>query len=442
MKERTYIYFVFIQTVILIFSINAEATDLWQTPFDTTATDSKSFDSELFLDDVLKLVAVQNSSFRSFDFQLRAAQSDLKQAGLWSNPELDVEFEEVGWDAPGFSESELTISLAQEFEFLGQRGARKKVAFAQLDAADLQVKLSAFDLYLDTKQRFYALAHAQQVVDLSQKSVKLANEIVENINYRLEKGAALQSELLLAQLEEQRAQLALDQSKQDVIAFEAALVSLWKARPSGVRVSLGTEPDFDNLFDKISLLSYRIDSTRQIIQMRSELDILEAEKVAAITEARPTITLSGGFKRFEADKSKSYLVGISMPIPLFNRNQGTRQSLVSQQRSLEYDIEQGKTETISNIQSQTIRLKKSIDRHTTLDSLLLPTAEKAYEMLQKAYEAGRVPYTQLLEAERALNDLSFEHNDMLLAIQEQIIELESLTGVAIHVEKENEIEVQ
>jgi cobalt-zinc-cadmium efflux system outer membrane protein len=437
MKERTYIYFIFIQAIIMIFSVNAEAIDLWRTPFDTTAMDSKSFDSEVTLDDAFKMVAAENSSFRSFSFQLRAAQGNLKQAGLWSNPELDAEIEEVGWDAPGFSESELTISLAQEFEFLGQRSARKKVAFAQLQAADLKAKLSAFDLYLDTKQRFYALAHAQQVVDLSQKSVKLANEIVENINYKLKKGAALQSELLLAQLEEQRAQLALDQSKQDVVAIEAALVSLWNARPSGVRVSLGTEPDFVSLFGKINLLSYQIDSTRQIIQMRNELDILEAEKVAVITEARPTVTLSGGFKRLETDKSKSYLFGISMPIPLFNRNQGTRHSLESQQLSLEYDIERGRTEALSNIQSQTIRLKKSIDRHTALDSLLLPTAEKAYETLQKAYEAGRVPYTQLLEAERALNDLSFEHNDMLLAIQEQIIELESLTGVAIHIEKEN-----
>jgi len=437
MKERTYIYFVIIQAIILIFSVNADAADLWHAPFDTTAANSESNESELILDDVLKLVAAQNLSFRSFGLQLKAARGNLRQAGLWSNPELGVEFEEVGWDAPGFSESEFTISLAQEFEFLGQRGARKKAALAKIDATGLRIKLSAFDLYLKTKQRFYALAHARKVINLSQKSVDLAEEIVENIKNRLEKGAALQSEHLLAQLEEQRAQLALDQSKQDVIAFEAALVSLWKARPSGIKVTLGPEPDFDNLFDKISLLSYRIDSTRQIIQMHSELNILEAENRMAIAEARPAVTLSGGFKRIETDKSKSYLFSVSMPIPFFNRNQGIRQSLDAQRRSLEYDIEQLRTETISNIQSRTIRLKNSIDRHNTLDSLLLPTAEKAYQMLQEAYEAGRVPYTQLLEAERALNDLSFEHNDMLLVIQEQIIELESLTGVVIYIEKEN-----
>ncbi len=109
----------------------------------------------------------------------------------------------------------------------------------------------------------------------------------------------------------------------------------------------------------------------------------------------------------------------------------------AQLRSLEYDLESSRIESISTIQSNSIRLKKLISSYTTLDSLLLPTAEKAYRTLQNAYEAGRVPYTQLLEAERALNDLNFERNDILLTIQKQIITLESLTGVTLYVTKEN-----
>ena len=437
MKGKIRISIAFILTVVLILSSNSQAMDSWQAPFDTIDANSESVDSILSLEDVLKLVAVENPAFRSFSFQLRAGAGNLKQAGLWANPELGAEFEEVGWDAPGFRESEFSISLAQEFEFFGQRGARKRVARAQIDATKLQVKLSAFDLYLETKRRFYTLAHVQQDVILSQRSVELAKEIVKNTNYRLDRGATLQSELLLARLEEQRAQLALDQAKQDVIATEVTLVSLWKGKTSGVKVSTETEPDFTHLLDRITLLLDHADSARDIIQLQSESKILQAEKSLAIAEARPAVTLSGGFKRFEADNSNSFLFGVSLPIPFFNRNQGTRVSIDAQLRSLEYDLERSRIESISNIQSRTIRLKKLIDRHTTVDSLLLPTAEKAYRTLQNAYEAGRVPFTQLLEAERALNDFNFELNDMLLTIQEQIIALESLTGVTLHITKEN-----
>ncbi len=431
------IYLFLISMVVFFLSIDVKAESVWTAPFNSTENGSISTGSQLSLDDAFQLVASANPALKSFEYHLIAAESNLKQAGLWANPELDIEFEEVGWDSPGFKESEFSISLAQEFELFGQRSARKNIAQAQIDATELQVKLLTFDLYLETKQRYHALAHTQQSVRLSHKSVELAREIVENTNYRLERGAALQSEFLLAQLEEQRALLALDQAKLEVDAAEAILVSLWNGKVSGLKVTTGAESDFINLFDRISLLTNGTDSTREIIQKRSEQEILRAEKAMAIAEARPAVTLSGGFKRLEVNNSKSFIFGVSLPIPLFNRNQGKQKSLDAQLRSMEYDLERSRTETISNINSHTIRFKNLIHSHGTLDSLLLPTAEKAYRTLQQAYEAGRVPFTQLLEAERALNDLNFEHNDLLLTIQEQIIALESLTGITMHVTKEN-----
>ena len=431
------IYIFLISMMVLFISIDVKAESVWTAPFNSTENGSISTGSQLSLDDVFQLVASANPALKSFEYQLIAAESNLKQAGLWANPELGVEFEEVGWDAPGFKEFEFSISLAQDIEFFGQRGARKNIAQAQIDNAELQVKLLTFDLYLETKQRYYALAHAQQSVRLSYKSVELAREIVENTNYRLERGASMQSEFLLAQLEEQRALLALDQAKLEVNAAEAILVSLWNGKVLGMKVTTGAESDFNNLFNRIALLSNGTDSTRDIIQKRSELEILRAEKAMAIAEARPAVTLSGGFKRLEVNNSKSFIFGVSLPIPLFNRNQGKQKSLDAQLRSLEYDLERSRTETISNINSHAIHFKNLVHSHGTLDSLLLPTAEKAYRTLQQAYEAGRVPFTQLLEAERALNDLNFEHNDLLLMIQEQIIAMESLTGITMHVTKEN-----
>jgi cobalt-zinc-cadmium efflux system outer membrane protein len=437
MKGNIHISVASILAMILVLSTNTRGEDPWSAQFDTTYTRIVSLDSKLSFDDVLKLVAARNPAFRSFSFQSKAAQSNLEQAGLWSNPEFTAEIEEVGWDAPGFRESEFTISLAQEFEFFGQRGARRNVAKAEIDATNLQIKLAAFDLYLETKKQFYSLAHAQQNVMLSEGTVTSVKEIVENITFRLERGAALQSELLLAQLEEQRAQLALDQAKQDVMAIEATLVSLWNGKPSGLTVSSNTEPDFAQLLDQITSISNRIDSTRDIAQMLNESEILQAEKKLAAAEAKPTITLSGGIKRVEVNDSRSFLFGISLPIPFFNRNQGTRESIDARLRSLEYKIEQSINEKRAYIQSQTIRLNQLIDKHATLGSLLLPTAEQVYRTLYNAYESGRVPFTQLLEAERSLIDIGFEYNDILLAIHEQIIALEHVSGVALRTDKEN-----
>jgi cobalt-zinc-cadmium efflux system outer membrane protein len=170
--------------------------------------------------------------------------------------------------------------------------------------------------------------------------------------------------------------------------------------------------------------------------MYSELNILGAEKSLTIVEARPPITISGGIKRLAADKSKSIVFGISVPLPLFNRNQSVQNSLSAQIQSLEYEIDQARLESEASISSQIIQLKSIIDKHAVVDSSILPTAKKVYEMLQDSYEAGRVPYTQLLEAKRAYNELNFEHNDIVLNIRLGFMDIERLTGIAINLEKE------
>ncbi len=423
--------------VSIILPVQISADSAWRAPFDTLASYSEPSALDLSLHDALNRVAAGNPSFKAFAFQLQAANENLSQAGVRPNPEIEMEIEEFGWNAPGFSESEFTVVVSQEVDLFGQRGARKRAAKAIVEATDLQVRVSAFDLYLRTKKRYYGLAHAQESERIHKQSVGLAKDIVENIQFRLDKGAALESELLLAQLEEQRAQLELDLARQDVLSFEAGLVSLWNADPSGVKALFEPENDLNCLCDTIESIAKDVDSTRDIIQIQSEMNLIRAEKDLVVAEARPSITLSGGVKRSEVDAAKSFLFGVSFPIPLFDRNQGARKSLDAQLQSMKYELESERNEVRSAIKSFNVKLRKLRERHAVLDSLILPTARNVYQELASAYNAGRVPYSQLLEANRILNDLSYEHNNIILEIHEQIIEIEGLTGAVLYIRKES-----
>ncbi len=411
----------------------------WQAPFDTISTveSAREADSILTFSEVIKLVASRNPTFRALEFRGEAAQALLKQAGLWSNPDLGLEAEEVGWDAPGLKESEISVTLSQQFELFGQRGARKNLAKIQITGVHLQGKLAAFDLYLESKERFYGLAHAQELLNLAHRSVQLADSIVGNIQFRIEKGAALQSELLLATLESQRARLALEQAEQEVASARELLAALWSGTAKNTSVVADTEPDFSDALNTATTLHSQLDSTRTMLLLKQETDLLKAEQSLAAAEARPPISLSGGYKRLEGTNSNSFLFGISLPLPLLNRNQGTRAQLRAEQRALEYTVQRERVEIGAEVQTQILRLRQLVQRHDQLDSLLLPTAEDAYTTLQDAYQAGRVPYTQLLEAERSLNELRFEHNDVLLDIHTQVMAIERTTGAAIYIDKEN-----
>lgn len=412
-----------------------QAADTWQAPFDSLRAESLTgANTVLEMQDVLRLIANQNPSLKAFELRREASRGLLKQAGLWPNPELGFDAEEVGWDAPGLDESELSVSLSQEFELFGQRGARKRLAQTQVDATHLTTKLAAFDLYLEAKKRFYVLFDAQEQLELSRRAVDLADSILANIKFRIEKGAALQSELLLADLERQRAKLQLARTEQEATSAATSLAVLWSGTLGELKVAANAEPSFVSILTQIDLLEAHLDSSRSLMQLNQEVAILNAEHSLAISEARPSVTLSGGMKRLQATNSNSFLVGLSLPLPLFNRNQGTKDRLVQEIRALNYDIERARKETQADLRSQVLELRQLVQRHDQLDSNLLPTAEDAYTILRDAYDAGRVPYTQLLEAERSLNELRFEHNDMLLEIHLQVVAIEELTGVTLEIE--------
>jgi len=417
--------------VLLLATGTARAEEnRFQPLFDDTA--AVEFGDSLSLAEVLTLVARANPTLRALDRQVEAAERRLQQAGLWPNPELETEFEEVGWDAPGLSESEITVLLSQELELFGQRGARSQLAEVNVDATKFATMLSAFDLYLEVKARFYALAHAQQRAILADSAVSLAGSIVDNITYRMEKGAVLQSELLLARLEFQRFDLARKEAVQNLAAAQTRLAGFWSYDSTRVTVKISDESDLRATVDRLPGLTRLVDSSRHVLQLQHQAEITRAERQLAAAEARPSLTLSGGYKRLQADGSNALLFGLSLPLPLFNRNQGTRASLESQLRALGYEQARARLEATANVRAGVARLIQSIDRHSSFDALLLPTAEDAYQKLQQAYKAGRVRYANLLEAERAFIELRFEHNDVLLAIHEQIIELERVTGITLY----------
>ena len=84
----------------------------------------------LTLRDALSLALLKNPELASVSWERRAAEANAIQQGLFPNPELEFEVENVGGrgSAGAFEASETTILLSQMIETGGKRGKRRKVA--------------------------------------------------------------------------------------------------------------------------------------------------------------------------------------------------------------------------------------------------------------------------------------------------------------------------
>lgn len=182
-RSSLIVIFSFLIVNMYLPTVKAENSDSylqWQKPFDSEIETAIPTGDSLSLETVLNLVERANPGLIANRKQVEAMNGLVNQAGLRPNPELEIEFEDVGWDAPGFNESEIGIVLSQEFELWGKRKNRKSLAMSELAAVKFETIASGFELRAKTIEKFYTLVHAQKQVLLARK----ANEIAEAIaNY-------------------------------------------------------------------------------------------------------------------------------------------------------------------------------------------------------------------------------------------------------------------
>jgi outer membrane protein TolC len=100
----------------------------WEDPFPRISVTLSDLPDTLTLQDALSLVALANPLLKAGPLLVRAAESDIRQAGAMSNPEFEIEAEDAGGDLAGLGESEITVLLSQEIEIWGQRGAHRDLA--------------------------------------------------------------------------------------------------------------------------------------------------------------------------------------------------------------------------------------------------------------------------------------------------------------------------
>ena len=419
--------------ILLATLLAAQAQELgrqWKDPFPSGADTSTVISNSLTLDMALRLVAQGNSSLRASRMKREATRGLVMQANLRPNPELELESEDVSGDLTGFRESEMVILLSQELELWGQRKARRKAAVRDMEAVNWETRVEDFDIYAETKARFYALLHAQNKVRMTEEAARLAHEVAEAARIRVEKGATLISEQLLGQLGFERARTEVTLAETEMENARRNLAALWRGGEQDFRV-VDSDPSTATLPDLAVLKSY-LEQSREVVGWTLEEASVNALLNLEKTNRLPSPTLSGGYKRSEADRTNTFLLGLGIPLPLFDRNQGAISSLRVQSEALKSAREQALVNAEAELEAIHRRFNTLLENRASLDTLILPKAEEAYRSLKRAYELGRIPYATLLEGEHSLVEVRFELNDLDLAINQKIIALEQLLGISLN----------
>ena len=374
-----------------------------------------------------EIILSGNAGLRSAKTEIDAAKAGVHQAGTFPNPDIEVSLEKFGAD-------EIEASVGQTFELGGKRKHRTEAAQIEVDVLVNAGEIARLELEAEIIRRFIPIATTTHKMDVLDSIIKITESTRDQIQRRVEAGGARTTDLVrieidIEQLQLERKELLLE-NKQARMKF-AALGSSQNFSLINVTGELNHESSIPDL----KTLQNAIDKNPVIMAYVIEQKKLEVERRQLSADASPDLNLSMGYLRNNEANSNSPTFGLSMSVPLFNRNTAAqkqaelRQKASGEQRENAYRLLMADIEGIHS-QLEAIDLKLN-----SLQSSIVPKARKVYETLQEYYSAGSASFLDIAEAQAEMLRLRLELLDILQERAEKLTDLMQMTSINLQIVK-------
>lgn len=382
-------------------------------------------------------IAASNPELAFYRAEIAAARAGRRVAGQWPNPELTAELgHKQVWERGGGRSlgdgAAWSVSVAQPFEWPGRLALRKAIASREIEIAELG--LAQFERALGAQARRWAYAalaagaQAEAAGDVAERFRSLLEVLVQRetsgvtplLDQRIIEAnlLTLQRRATQSAQEQQAALLQLNQLRgapaSEALALIGSIPAPTNAPPLELLLAMAATNNFDIRMRQLEL-------TRQGFAVR-----------LARNERYPRVSLAPFYASEKgADEERTAGLGVSIPLPLWNQNQGA------------IDAAEARA---SQAETSLLVVAKKVEREVTENAMALrakiqemgrwrPGTEQyfreASELADRHYRLGAVPVTTYLE----MQSRYLEALEALLATRRETLEnwseLELLVGQSL-----------
>ena len=360
----------------------------------------------LSLDALQSMALANNPTLRQAKAQVDAAQGAALQASLPPNPRVGFVAEQIGVNRT--AGELLGGSASQEFvrgDKLGLSHAkycqRVQIAMTNLQVQEQRVRN-------DVEIRFYQALAAQRLIEVAEQTMANANDTVLTQREMLNMGQLGEAEVLQAEIALRRASINQRQAHNDFDQARRELMSFVGVPDTPNTGLIGTLDTDLGPVDWDSALSQLLSSSPEVVAARQK--IRHDEIVIKRERAEPIPNVTAGLTSGYNAETQQTVAGVTvgMPIPIFNRNQGTvRQARADLNRSYA-EVERLQLD-LQNALAKQFRDYVSAWQHVQeYEQTMLPKSRRAVEILEQSYVDRRAPWTSVLAAKQMLLSLESE----------------------------------
>jgi len=366
-------------------------------------------------------------------YNLTIADARIVTARLRPNPVLSVSGNIVDNRLyhSGTSPFSETVHIDVPFERGGKQEYRTQVAENARGVAQLQLRDTIRTLTLDVQNAAVDVLLAKANVALAQENLHAFNETVTVNTNRVRAGD-------LAQVELERTRLSALQFQNDVQQGEANL----RLARNTLQTLLGRSQR-SPLFDVTDELRreqqiFIVEEVQQqAIRVRPDLLALRRDQARSVADLRLQIaqgkvdyTIGAEIQPQQGNAANGNQFGLffSVPLPLFNRNQGEieraqheQEQIAAKIRVLEAEIE---TE-VENAYQQYTTAQALLQR---IETEMLSQSRDVRQTIAYSYRRGQASFVEYLDAQRAFNDTMQSYNDARADYARSLYVIDAVSG--------------
>ncbi len=382
----------------------------------------------LTLKQALSLALLYNPELQVFSYEIRTREALALQASLLPNPELGIEVENFagGKGTQGFEATETTFQISQLILLAGKRAKRTRAAVLEADLAAQEYEVIRTLIFKEVVQAYVAVLAAQEKVALNQELLRIAQAFVESIDQRVQAGKVSPAEAARARVALSNTELQLEQSRIELAAAKQQLAATWGS----------DTPTFDRVVGKLDTITATLPSQEALearllqnpLMVRQALAIKQRQASLDLERANriPDGILSAGIRQLNEINTRAFVMGLSIPLTIFNRNQGMIQA--ARYQVLQAQKQKRATEILlkSQLAESYARLKIAHSNALILRNKILPQAQSAFDTIQQGYLMGKFDFLDVLDAQRTLFEVRAQYLDTLQLYHASVAEVETL----------------
>lgn len=323
-----------------------------------------------------------------------------------------------------------TLQLNQEIELGGKRAARIEAADAFYSRSDAELATKKAEIHANVVAAFYEVLVAQERVALAKSSVEIGELALDAASKRVKAGKSSPVEQTKSSVAAATAKIELVQATTQLSNSRKRLSALWADNtPSFDRVT----GDVTNIpaVSTLENLAPLIGSAPTIKLAKFEISAREAITEIERSKAIPNITISLGMVDNREIGLNQALLGLSIPIPVFDRNQGNVQEAISRKYKAEDELIALRNKIQTNLTTQYERLSAARQASLSLQNDILPNAQSAFDAANRGFSLGKFNFLDVLDAQRTLYQAKSQYINALLEAHQAIAEIERTLGAVV-----------